>query len=158
MPLPTFAYRLIGRFSITRFDRSLHPYLYRQAAGRGILSRFLGNEMLLLTTTGRRSGRRRSVALFAFPVDEPLGSWAVIGSRGGSGELPAWYRNLVTSPDVEVQRRGQRYAARPREVFDAEYETIFERAANSYPGYRLYRAEAAFHIPIVVLERRDDST
>ncbi len=157
MPLPTFAYRLIGRFSVTRFDQFLHPFLYRRAAGHGILSRFLGNEMLLLTTTGRRSGRRRSVALFAFPVDEPEGSWAVIGSRGGSGELPAWYRNLAANPDVDVQIRGLRYAAHPREVFDAMYEAIFERAAEAYPGYRLYRAEASFHIPIVVLERRDDS-
>lgn len=157
MPLPTFAYRLIGRFSVTRFDRFLHPFLYRRAAGRGILSRFLGNEMLLLTTIGRRSGRRRTVALFAFPVNEPEGSWAVIGSRGGSGEVPAWYRNLAASPDVEVQVRGVRYAANPREVFDAEYEATFESAAASYPGYRLYRAEASFHIPIVVLERRPPS-
>lgn len=157
MPLPTFTYRLIGRFSVTRFDRFLHPFLYRRTAGRGILSRFLGNEMLLLTTTGRRSGRRRSVALFAFSVDEPAGSWAVIGSRGGSGELPAWYRNLAANPDVEVQVRGVRYPAVPREVFDAEYEAIFERAAASYPGYRLYRREASFHIPIVVLERRTDA-
>ena len=158
MPLPTFAYRLIGRFSITRFNRFLHPFLYRRTGGRGILSRFMGNEMLLLTTTGRRSGRRRSVALFAVPVDEPAGAWAVIGSRGGSGEVPAWYRNLAANPDIEVQVRGLRHPAFPREVFDAEYEEIFERAAESYPGYRLYRAEASFHIPIVVLERRDDST
>ncbi len=157
MSLPTFAYRLIGRFSVTRFDQFLHPFLYRRAAGRGILSRFLGNEMLLLTTTGRRSGRRRSVALFAFPVDEPAGSWAVIGSRGGSGELPAWYHNLTAHSDVEVQVRGLRYAAHPREVFDAAYESIFERAAEAYPGYRLYRAEASFHIPIVVLEPRAES-
>ncbi|MEO8468564.1 MAG: nitroreductase/quinone reductase family protein [Chloroflexota bacterium] len=154
MPLPTLAYRLIGRFSVTRFDRALHPFLYRRTAGRGILSRFLGNEMLLLTTTGRRTGRRRSVALFAYPVEEPAGSWAVIGSRGGSGELPAWYGNLAADPDVEVQVRGFRYPAASREVFDAEYEAIFERAAASYPGYLLYRKEASFHIPIVVLERR----
>ena len=152
MPLPTFAYRLIGRFSVTRFDQWLHPLLYRRAAGRGVLSRVLGCEMLLLTTTGRRSGRRRSVALFAFPVDDPSGSWAVVGSRGGSGDLPAWYHNLSSDPDVQVQVRGRHFAAKPRELVGAEYEAIFERAATAYPGYRLYRAEATHRIPIVVLE------
>lgn len=154
MPLPTLAYRLIGRFSVTRFDQLVHPFLYRRTAGRGMLSRALGCEMLVLTTTGRRSGRRRSAALFAFPVDDPPGSWAVVGSRGGSGVLPAWYHNLRSDPDVEIQLRGRRFAARPREAVGVEYEAIFEQAATAYPGYRLYRAEAAHHIPIVVLEPR----
>lgn len=152
MPLPTLAYRLIGRFSVSRLDRLLHPFLYRRGGGRGILGRALGCEMLLLTSTGRRSGRARTVALFAFPVAEPVGSWAVIGSRGGSGRIPAWYRNLVANPNAGVQLRGRRFAAHAREAFDDEYETIFERAADAYPGYRLYRAESPHRIPVVVLE------
>ena len=59
--LPTLAYRLIGRFSTSRLDRWLHPLLYRASGGRGIIGRVLGSEMLLLTTSGRRSGRPRSV-------------------------------------------------------------------------------------------------
>jgi hypothetical protein len=51
-----------------------------------------------------------------------------------------------------VQLRGHRFAARPRELFGPPYEQVFEQAAASYPGYRLYRAEAPHHVPIVVLE------
>lgn len=153
--LPTLAYRLIGRFSVSRAARFLHPRLYRRAAGRGLLGRVLGCETILLTTVGRRSGRPRSVALFAVPMAEPAGSWAIIGSRGGSGEIPAWYRNLVERPRVAVQVRRDRFEARAREVFDLEYEAIFERAAAAYAGYRLYREEAGHHIPIVVLERME---
>jgi deazaflavin-dependent oxidoreductase (nitroreductase family) len=152
MPLPTIAYRLIGRFSISRLDRSLHPLLYRWTGGRWILGRFLGCQMLLLTTTGRRSGKARTVALFTFPVAEPRGTWAVIGSRGGSGIIPAWFRNLVAAPEVVVQLGGGHFDARAREVVDEEYEAIFEQAAQAYAGYRVYRAEAFHHIPIVVLE------
>ena len=152
MPLPTFMYRLIGRFSVSRFDQILHPLLYRRGDGRGLLGRILGCEMLLLTTTGRRSGHFRSVVLFAFPVTDPAGSWAVIGSRGGSGSIPAWYQNLKAHPEVTIQVRGSLFRAGPREVFGEEYEAIFERAAGAYAGYRLYRAEAALHIPIVILE------
>jgi len=152
MPLPTIAYRLIGRFSVSRFDRWLHPRLYRLTGGRGILGRVLGSDMLLLTTRGRRSGAERTVALFAYPVAVPAGSWAVVGSRGGSRVLPAWYLNLAARPEVTIQVRGTRVAARARLVSGEEYEAIFEQAATAFPGYRLYRAEAPHHIPIVVLE------
>lgn len=152
MPLQTLAYRLIGRFSVSRFDRVVHPILYRWSGGRGILGRILGCEMVLLTTTGRRSGRGRTVALFAFPVADPEGSWGVVGSRGGSQAIPAWYRNLVASPAATLQVRARTTAVRAREAFGAEYERLFEQAALGYPGYRLYRSEATHHIPIVVLE------
>ena len=152
MPLSPAAYRLIGRFSVTRFDRLVHPILYRSFGGRGILGRILGCEMVLLTTTGRRSGKPRTVALFAFPVTEPTGSWAVVGSRGGSEAVPAWYRNLEASPAATIQVHRRMAAVRAREVFGDEYEAIFEVAASAYPGYRLYRAEAVHHIPILVLE------
>jgi deazaflavin-dependent oxidoreductase (nitroreductase family) len=152
MPLPTPAYRLIGRFSVSRLDRWLHPILYRLAGGRGVLGRVLGCEMVLLTTTGRRSGANRTVALFAFPVDPPPGAWAVIGSRGGSGVLPAWYLNLAADPHARVRHGPQAFAVTGREVFDAEYEAIFERAATAYPGFRLYRSAAPHHVPVVVLE------
>ena len=157
MPLPAAAYRLIGRFSTSHFDRWLHPLLYRLTGGRGPLGHALGSQMLLLTTRGRRSGRQRTVALFAFPVASPAGSWAVIGSRGGSREIPAWYRNLEAGPAATIQVREQVSSVNAREVFDAEYEAIFERAAAIYPGYRLYRAASPVHIPIVVLQPGDDS-
>jgi len=152
MPLPTLAYRIIGRFSVSRLDRVLHPLLYRRAGGRGILGRVLGCEMILLTTTGRRSGAPRSVALFGFPVAEPRGSWAVVGSRGGSKVIPAWFRNLAVSPAATLQVRGRSFGVRAREVEGDEYERVFDVAARAYPGYRLYRAESPVHIPIVVLE------
>ena len=152
MPLPTLAYRIIGRFSVSRIDRVLHPIVYRWTGGRGFVGRFLGCEMILLTATGRRSGKPRTVALFAFPVDEPPGSWAVVGSRGGSKVIPAWYRNLQASPMATVQVHRRAFEARAREVVGDEYERVFEIATRGYPGYRLYRAESPIHIPIVVLE------
>ena len=157
MPLPAVAYRLIGRFSTSRFDRWLHPLLYRLTGGRGFIGHVLGAEMILLTTVGRRSGAARTVALFAFPIAEPPGSWAVIGSRGGSREIPAWYRNLEAQPRASIQVRGAKLPSRAREVRGDEYEAIFERAATVYPGYRLYRAASPIQIPIVVLEPAGDA-
>jgi deazaflavin-dependent oxidoreductase (nitroreductase family) len=152
MPLPAAAYRLIGRLSVTRVDRLLHPVLYRWSGGRGILGRILGCEMILLTTTGRRTGEPRTVALFAFPVADPPGSWAVVGSRGGSGHVPAWFLNLEVSPTATVQIHDRIATVRTRQASGDEYERLFELAADGYPGYRIYRAAAVHHIPIIVLE------
>lgn len=156
MALPTLAYRLIGRFSTTRFAQVVHPILYRLTGGAWILGRSLGARTILLTTTGRRSGKPRTVPLYAFPVagqpDGVPGSWAVIGSRGGSREIPAWFRNVEIEPRVTVQVDRRIVPSRAREAAGEEYEAIFAQAAAIYPGYRLYRRESPLHIPIVVLE------
>lgn len=151
MALPDLAYRAIGWFSTTRFDRVLHPMLYRRAGGRGVLGRVLGSEMLLLTTTGRKSGEPRTVALFGF--DDGAG-WVVVGSRGGSRRLPAWYRNLAARPDASVRVRERDIPIRAHELDGDEYETAFELAARAYPGYRVYRRRSPIHIPVLRLEPR----
>jgi deazaflavin-dependent oxidoreductase (nitroreductase family) len=151
MALPDVAYRVIGWFSTTRFDRVVHPILYRRFGGRGALGRVLGSEMLLLTTIGRRSGGPRTVALFAF---RDGAGWIVVGSRGGSRKLPAWYRNLADRPDASVQVRDRVMPIRARELDGDEYEIAFETAARTYPGYRVYRRRSPIHIPIVRLEPR----
>jgi deazaflavin-dependent oxidoreductase (nitroreductase family) len=151
MALPDAAYRLIGWFSTTRFDRTLHPLLYRRTGGRGITGHVLGADNILLTTTGRRTGKPRTVALFAFDID---GRWVVIGSRGGSGRVPDWALNLQASPLATIQVGRRTAPATAHELFGADYEAAFERAAAAYPGYRLYRRNARHHIPIFALEPR----
>ena len=145
MALPDLAYRLIGWFSTTRFDRALHPFLYRRSGGAGITSHVLGSDSILLTTTGRRSGEPRTVALFAFPSE---GGWIVVGSRGGSGRVPDWARNLQTEPLATIRLRDRETPAVGRELAGEEYEAAFELAAAAYPGYRVYRRNARHHIPI----------
>ena len=152
MALPDLAYRVIGWFSTTRFDRVLHPFLYRLAGGRGITGRVLGTSQILLTATGRRSGEPRTVALFAFAHD---GGWIVIGSRGGSGRVPDWAHNLLANPSASVRTPNGEVAVSAIELGGAEYEAAFELAAASYPGYRVYRRNARHHIPIFRLEPRD---
>ena len=151
MALPDVAYRAIGWFSTTRFDRVVHPILYRRFRARGVLGRVLGSEMLLLTTTGRRSGRPRTVALFGFRDGD---GWFVVGSRGGSRKLPAWYLNLAAEPDASAQVRDRQISVRARELQGDEYEAAFELAAHAYPGYRVYRRRSPIHIPILRLEPR----
>jgi F420H(2)-dependent quinone reductase len=147
--LPDLAYRAIGWLSTTRFDRLVHPVLYRRLGGRGVVGRVLGADMLLLTTIGRLSGEPRAVALFGFRDGD---GWIVVGSRGGTRRLPAWYRNLADRPGASVQVRDRVMPVRARELEGDEYEAAFEAAARAYPGYRVYRRRSPIHIPVLRLE------
>jgi len=152
VPLPDLAYRLIGRFSVSRFDQVLHPLLYRRAGGRGATGRVRGAEMLLLTTHGRRSGAERTVALFGFRRGD---AWFVVGSRGGSKRLPDWYRNVEAERRASIQVGSRTTAVVARDLEGDEYEAAFEQAAAAYPGYRIYRRESPIRIPIVLLAADD---
>ena len=149
MTLPDTAYRLIGWFSTTRFDRAVHPFLYRLTGGRSLTGRVLGSDSILLTTTGRTTGLPRTVALFAFRSE---GGWIVIGSRGGSGRVPDWALNLQADSRATIRWRAREAPAVARELTGEEYLAGFELAAAAYPGYRLYFRNARHHIPIFRLE------
>ena len=149
--LPDLAYRIIGRFSVLGPVRWLHPRLYRRTGGVGILGQVLGTGQILLVTRGARSGLARSVALFA--VDDPVsGGRIVVGSRGGSGRVPDWARNLEADPRAEIQVHGRRERVRATFLDGDAYERAFDLAAASYPGFHVYRAAATHRIPVIHLE------
>ncbi len=148
--LPDVAYRIAGRFSVSRFDRWLHPLLYRATGGRWILGRTLGCETILLTTVGHRTGRERTVALYAFADGD---RWVVVASRGGSAHLPGWYHNLAAWPAVAVQHRAARWSARASVAEEPERSRLWALVNRSYPGYDLYQQATPYAIPVVVLAR-----
>ena len=146
--LPASLYRAIGRFSVTSFDRRLHPFLYRITGGRGFLGNILGCEMILVTSNGARTGRRRTVALFAFPDGD---RWFVIASRGGSAHLPGWYRNLAADPNGRVQHRRVSWPVVASVATGDERARMWAIAAAAYPGFETYRAQTPYEIPVVFL-------
>jgi deazaflavin-dependent oxidoreductase (nitroreductase family) len=148
MRLPAPVYRVIGRFSVTRFDRRLHPVLYRLTGGRGFLGHILGCEMILVTSTGARTGKRRTVALFAFPDGD---RWFVIGSRGGSAQVPGWVRNLAADPHGRIQHRRVSWPVVASVASGGERSRLWSIAAAAYPGFDTYAAQTPHEIPVVVL-------
>src|ERR1035438_8034133 len=81
-----------------------------------------GTSVLILTTTGRRTGRRHSTPLI---YQEHDGSYLVVASKGGDDAPPAWYLNLQAHPDVDVQVWGDRFAARARSATEAEKPALW---------------------------------
>jgi deazaflavin-dependent oxidoreductase (nitroreductase family) len=109
-----------------------------------------GAPILLLTTTGRRSGEERVKPLI-FGEDD--GRYVVVASKGGAKHHPDWYLNLRADPDVHVQVKAERFPARARTAEGEERARLWERMAEIWPAYDDYRQKTDREIPVVVLER-----
>jgi deazaflavin-dependent oxidoreductase (nitroreductase family) len=109
-----------------------------------------GTQTLLLTTVGRRSGEERTAPLIYAPAGD---AYAVVASKGGSDEPPAWYVNLSANPEVEVQVLGDRFKARARTASAEEKARLWPTMVAEWPSYDEYQRKTEREIPIVLLER-----
>jgi deazaflavin-dependent oxidoreductase (nitroreductase family) len=109
-----------------------------------------GTHTLILTTTGRRSGEARSTPLiYGRNGDDFL----VVASKGGAPAPPAWYLNLQDHPQVTVQVKGDRFAAKARTASADEKPELWETMTAEWPAYDDYQTKTDREIPVVVLER-----
>lgn len=108
-----------------------------------------GQPVLLLTTTGRRSGRPRTTPIRYRELD---GTLVLVAANGGSRREPQWYRNLLASPDAFIQRGSETLAVRAREATGNERDRLWNRltAANRWLAGAESRAGRRF--PVMVLE------
>jgi deazaflavin-dependent oxidoreductase (nitroreductase family) len=109
-----------------------------------------GSTVLLLTTTGRRSGRETTTPLiYGLDGVTPV----IVASKGGAAKHPGWYRNLRKTPEAEVQILGERFPVRARIAEGAERERLWELMNGIWPHYAEYQTRTEREIPVVVLER-----
>jgi deazaflavin-dependent oxidoreductase (nitroreductase family) len=133
--------------SVKRWSR-FHRELYRLTGGL-LGSRLVGNDMLLLTTRGRKTGADHTVPLLYIGHQ---GALAVIASYGGRDHHPEWYLNLVADPVVTARMRNRIVRLTARTAAPAERETLWPRVVASYPDYAVYQERTEREIPIVLLE------
>lgn len=108
-------------------------------------------ELLLLTTTGAKSGTPRTAPLVYGKDGETL---FVIASKGGAPEHPAWFANLRKQPAVTVELGSEVFEARARVAEGAERDRLYGQQAAQYPNFAEYARKTDRVIPVVVLERR----
>ncbi|MEU6675847.1 nitroreductase family deazaflavin-dependent oxidoreductase [Streptomyces sp. NPDC046853] len=109
-----------------------------------------GTTVLILTTTGRKSGEQRSTPLIYRPHGDAV---LVVASNGGADTPPLWFRNLEADPEVQVQIKGDRFTARARTATPDEKPGMWRTMAATWPAYDEYQTKTDRSIPVVVLER-----
>jgi deazaflavin-dependent oxidoreductase (nitroreductase family) len=135
----------IEKFLVRNFGVSLISWIVcRQAKVKPVTT-------FLLTTIGRKSGRKVDTPIFYFRTGD---AFYIIGSKGGAPEHPLWFRNLEANPQAWVAFPGTKAAVRARVAEGEERTRLWDAAAVLYPPYNDYQARAGSRkIPVVVLER-----
>jgi deazaflavin-dependent oxidoreductase (nitroreductase family) len=111
-----------------------------------------GSKTLLLTTSGRKTGKpTTSPLIYAQTGDD----YVIVASKGGAPAHPGWYRNLVKDPNVEVQVKDEVFPAHARTATGSERERLWELALQAWPDYDTYQARTEREIPVIVLERKE---
>jgi deazaflavin-dependent oxidoreductase (nitroreductase family) len=109
-----------------------------------------GVPILLLTTTGRKSGKRFTTPLI---YGQDGDRYLIVGSRGGADHHPQWYHNLVAKPDIEVQVLGDKFKARARAADAQEKPGLWKTMTRVWPNYDEYQTRTKREIPLVIIER-----
>ncbi len=127
-----------------------HVRRYRETGGAVGHDWREGSTILLLTTTGRKTGEKRTAPLiYAKDGDR----YVIVASKGGAPEHPGWYQNLDKTPEVEVQVKGDVFRARARTAKGEERERLWRLANTVWKHYDEYATRTDREIPVVVLER-----
>jgi deazaflavin-dependent oxidoreductase (nitroreductase family) len=130
------------------FNRALINDL-RANGGRATSGPFKGRDVLILRTTGAKSGEERETPLAYFPEN---GQYVVIASKGGAPTNPSWYYNLATNPKVTIEVLGEPVPAVARVTTGDERDRLFAKIGAKYPGFLEYQKKTPRTIPVVVLE------
>jgi deazaflavin-dependent oxidoreductase (nitroreductase family) len=146
--------QFLSRFSAMLGERGLRATgklnvpVYRLTRGR--LMNSVGNApVLLLTTTGRRSGQRRTAPVCYL---DDAGTIVVIGSNAGNPHAPAWSHNLKANPDAEIEIRGDRRRVRARVTEGDERADLWRKMNAQYSGFDDYEARTSRDIAVFALE------
>ena len=126
-----------------------HARIYRLTGGR-IGGSIVGQPVVLLTTTGRKTGKARTVPLGSF---EDGGDRLVVASAAGSPTHPAWFNNLTANPEVTVQLGPRVYAARAEATSGEERARLWKMIVAKAPVFADYEKKATGReIPVIRLK------
>jgi deazaflavin-dependent oxidoreductase (nitroreductase family) len=151
-PMTAFQERL-GRVTV-QYMTGLNNVVFRLSAGRVAGHVPSGAPICLLTTTGRKTGRRRTVPLLYLPDGEDL---VVVASRGGMNRHPAWFLNVLENPDVFVDTGRVRRPMTARSAGAEERERHWPELVAAYEHFASYQRRTDREIPLVILSPRFES-
>ena len=132
-----------------RIVTGFHRAVFRVSNGRLANSGY-GMPVLELTTTGRKTGKRRTTMLTS-PIQDGA-NVVVVASYGGDDRHPTWFLNLRDDPNVEITMNGRTRPMRARAASPEEKAELWPRVVAAYKGYGQYQQRTDRDIPLVILE------
>ena len=133
---------------LNQFNRNLIDEF--RANGGNVTGMFERSPLVILTTTGAKSGEPRTFPVVYTRDGDRL---IVVASKGGSDQNPAWYHNMVANPTVTVELPDETYQARAVVVEGDERDRLYRAHADRMPNFDEYQAKTSRRIPVIALER-----
>jgi deazaflavin-dependent oxidoreductase (nitroreductase family) len=112
---------------------------------------FEGSQLLLLTTTGAKTGEQRTSPVVYSNDGDRL---VIIASKAGAPSNPAWFHNLVANPTVTVEVGTETFQARAAVAAEPERRRLFDAQAEAMPGFKEYEQKTERVIPVITLTRQ----
>jgi F420H(2)-dependent quinone reductase len=151
MPRPFTAREERMAKPLIRVMSALNTSIYRLSGGRLGGKWMYGAPILLLTTTGRKSGQKRTAPLLYLEDGERV---VIVGSQGGMSKDPLWVKNIDADPNVEVEIGSRKRAMRARRGTSEEKARYWPALCKMYPDYADYQARTVRDIPVLILDPR----
>lgn len=134
---------------VAKLVNDVHRTLFRLTNGR-IGGTVMGMPSVILTTTGRKTGKKRETMLTS-PVQDG-DKIVLVASYGGDNRQPRWYLNLRDNPEVELVGFGKSQRMKARTATADERATLWPQITERYQGYAGYQTKTDREIPVVILE------
>jgi F420H(2)-dependent quinone reductase len=131
-----------------KWAAKLHASVFRATGGR-IGGRMVGSPILLLVTTGRKSGLQRTTVLLYL---QDVGRHVIVASNGGTAKHPAWLLNLRADPEATIEVGARKTRVRATEARGERKVRLWQRLIRMYPSYEDYQKRTDREIPVVVLD------
>jgi len=131
------------------FNQKLIPE-FRANGGKVLSGPFVNAPLLLLTTTGAKSGRPFTTPLVYTKDGDRI---VIIASKGGFPTHPAWYHNLKANPNTTIELGKEKFQAKATITKDPERQRLFDAQAKQMPAFNDYQKATTRQIPVIVLER-----
>jgi deazaflavin-dependent oxidoreductase (nitroreductase family) len=136
---------------LARLATAAHVSLYRLTGG-AIGSRAQHMPVLLLTTTGRKTGKQHTTPLVYFADGD---GFIVVASNGGQGKLPNWWLNMRQNKQAQIEIGKKQLRMSVHEADPEEHQRLWPHAVAGFSGYAKYQQRTPYPIPLVILHPMD---
>jgi len=131
-----------------KWATKLHASLFRATNGK-VGGRMVGSPVLLLVTTGRKSGLRRTTPLLYLEDED---RYVIVASNGGTAKHPIWWLNLQANPEATVEIGGRKTRVRATQAQGEEKARLWKRLVWMYGSYESYQRRTDREIPVILLK------
>jgi deazaflavin-dependent oxidoreductase (nitroreductase family) len=133
---------------VLKLFTKINVFVYKLSGGR-LMNKLSGMPIVVITMTGAKSGRRKTIPLMYVPHDQ---GFILVASQGGAPKHPAWYYNLVKYPQIDITYDGQTRKFTARQVDDEEKAALWPTCVEYYPPYDQYQKRTERNIPVFLCE------